>query len=93
MSSNRIIGTRDDMDAFVERLRTAMGPMDVAALAGRTHISRDALQRVLDGKRGLSMVEAKQLSDVLDIDPNWLMTGKPDPFTLSVIACPRRHMG
>jgi len=78
------------MDAMTEvggRIRARMPKgMSQRNLAERAGMTPDALSRALNGQRGLSPVEVAKIAQVIGADTHWLITGHPDPFTVSVAA-------
>ena len=69
------------------RIRAAMpAGMSQRQLAERAGMTPDALSRALNGQRGLSPTEVAKIAETLGADTHWLITGAPDPFSLTVAA-------
>ena len=78
------------MSGIGERVRESLGQVcpDVLdrEVAGRIGMTPDAFSRALGGKRHFSSIELARLSEMLDADLHWLITGQPDPHRLCVAA-------
>ena len=55
-------------------------------VAEQIGMTPDAFSRALNGKRQFASVELARLSELIDADLHWLITGQPDPNRLSVAA-------
>ncbi|GAA4747516.1 XRE family transcriptional regulator [Gordonia alkaliphila] len=70
-----------------ERIRRAMTPgMTQRDLADQAGMTPDALSRALNGHRGFATVELIGIADLLDVDLQWLATGRHDPRQARLVA-------
>lgn len=70
-----------------ERIRASLAPgMSQRALAEHVDMTPDALSRALNGQRGFSILELTRIAESLQVDLNWLITGRPDPHRIAMAA-------
>jgi Zn-dependent peptidase ImmA (M78 family) len=55
-------------------------------VAERIGMTPDAFSRALSGQRQFASIELARLSEMIDADIHWLITGQPDPNRLSIAA-------
>lgn len=87
----------DEQRSMGERVREAAHDQrpewSTQDLAEAAHMDPAALARSLCGERALSSIEVALLAEALGVDPYWIITGKPDPMAMRVIACHVRMPG
>lgn len=87
----------DEQYGMGQRIREAAHErrpdLSMAALAEAAEMDPAEMARALAGTRPLSSIAVALLADTLGVDPYWVITGKPDPMRMRVIACQIRHPG
>ena len=57
-----------------------------AQVAAQIGLTDEELSESLRDRRPFSSVELVRLAEVLDVDAHWLITGRPDPYRLTITA-------
>lgn len=57
-----------------------------AQVAARIDLTDEELSESLCDRRAWSTVELVQLAELLNLDAHWLITGRPDPYRLTITA-------
>ena len=74
----------EDMREIGERIKSRMPEgMTQQSLAEAMEMTPDALSRMLNGKRGITMTELGKAAEVLGASAHWLVTGHKDPYAMS----------
>lgn len=77
----------EDMREIGERIKSRMPEgMTQQSLAEAMEMTPDALSRMLNGKRGITMTELGKAAEVLGASAHWLVTGHKDPYAMRFAA-------
>lgn len=68
-------------------------PLPQKEIARQIGMTSDAFSRSLNGQRSFSSIELAEVSDLLDADIHWLITGQPSASRVSVAARHRYEQG